>query len=68
MTQPRRTSALEAATQAAVGIPIGLAVSFGVALLGLSAAATAALITGAMFVVSTARGYLIRRGFERGRR
>ncbi len=63
--QPRRTSLLEAATQAVVGVPLGLAVSYGVALLGLSPAFSAALITGLMFVVSTARGFWIRRAYER---
>lgn len=67
MGQPRRASVLEAATQAAVGLPIGFAVSFAVVLLGLSAAMTAALVTGLMFLVSTVRGYVIRRGFERRR-
>jgi hypothetical protein len=63
--QSPRTSLIEAATQSAVGLPIGLIVSFSVAMLGLSAVATAALITGSMFVVSTARGYIVRRRFDR---
>jgi hypothetical protein len=65
MRQSHLTSLLEAATQAGIGLPIGLLVSFCVAWLGLSAAATAALIAGLMFVFSTARGYVIRRRFER---
>jgi hypothetical protein len=65
MRQSHLTSLLEAATQAGIGLPIGLLVSFCVAALGLSAAATAVVITGLMFVFSTARGYVIRRRFER---
>lgn len=65
MTQHRRTSFLEAATQAAVGLPIGFAVTFAVGLMGLPAAASASLITGLMFLASTVRGYVIRRRFER---
>ena len=63
--QPRRTSLLEAAANAAVGLPIGLVVSYGVALLDLSPAVSAALITGLMYVASVARGYWIRRRFAR---
>jgi hypothetical protein len=67
MTQQRRHAALEAATQAAVGIPIGFVVTFGVELLHLPPAISAALITGLMFLLSTLRGYLIRRRFDRRR-
>ncbi len=62
--QSRRLSAIEAAAQAIVGVPIGFAVSFTVSLLGLSAVMAAASITGTMFLVSTLRGYLIRRCLE----
>jgi hypothetical protein len=65
--QPPRTSLKESATQAVVGIPIGLVVSYGVALLHLPPAISAWLITGLMFVASTIRGYIIRRRFERRR-
>lgn len=65
MTQHPRTSLIEAATQAAVGIPIGFAVTFAVGLMGLPAAVSASLITLSMFLLSTVRGYLIRRRFER---
>lgn len=67
MTQRPYVSLIEAATQSLVGLPIGFVVSFAVGLLGLSAAASAALITGTMFLASTLRGYLIRRGFQRWR-
>jgi hypothetical protein len=60
-----RTSFKEAAMQAAVGIPIGLVVSYGVALLHLPPALSAWLITGLMFIASAIRGYLIRRKFDR---
>jgi uncharacterized membrane protein AbrB (regulator of aidB expression) len=63
--QTPRASALEAAMQAAVGVPIGFSVCFAVGKLGLSPTLSAALITVVMFLVSTARGYLIRRGFDR---
>ena len=63
--QHPHASLLEAATQAAVGVPIGFAVTFAVGLMGLSAAAAAALITLSMFMLSTVRGYLIRRRFDR---
>jgi hypothetical protein len=63
-SQAPRTSLLEAATQAAVGLPIGFGVVTAVSLLGLSPAASGALSAGAMFVVSTARGFWIRRRFE----
>jgi hypothetical protein len=63
--QSRRLAAIEAATQAAVGLPIGYAVCFAVGLIGLSAAASASIITLSMFLVSTIRGYLIRRKFDR---
>jgi hypothetical protein len=65
MTQHRRASLREAATQATVGLPVEFAVSFGIGLLGLSPAAAAALITLAMYAISILRGYLIRRRFER---
>jgi hypothetical protein len=63
--QPARTSAIEAATQAAVGIPVGLVVVYCIALLKLPPAITSALTVGVMFLVSTLRGYLIRRRFDR---
>jgi hypothetical protein len=66
MTQHPRASFMEAATQAAVGVPIGFAVTFAIGLMGMSAA-SAALITLSMFVASTARGYVIRRRFDRER-
>ncbi len=62
--QPRCTSLVEAATQASVGLPIGFAVSYAVSMLGLPPAVAAGLITGLMFALSVARGYLIRRRFE----
>lgn len=65
--QPRRTSLIEAATQASVGLPLGFAVSYAVSMLSLPPAVTAGLITGLMFAVSVARGYWIRRRFERRR-
>jgi hypothetical protein len=65
MSQHPRTSLIEAATQATVGIPIGFSVAFAVGLLQLPAAPAAAMITGLMFVASTARGYVIRRRFDR---
>ena len=69
IAQSRRTSLLEAATQASVGLPIGLVVSYTVAWFRLPPAVSAALITGLMFALSVARGYWIRRRFERaGRR
>jgi hypothetical protein len=64
-TQPNHLSAIEAATQAAVGLPVGWAVCFSVELLGLSAAASAALITIIMFLFSTIRGYIVRRSFDK---
>jgi len=64
MSQQRFTSLVEAAMQAAVGLPIGLGVSVIVASMGLSAALTGALISSLMFIASTLRGYLIRRRFE----
>jgi hypothetical protein len=57
------TSLKEAALQAAVGLPIGLIISYGIALLHLPPAISAWLITGLMFLASTARGYVIRRRF-----
>jgi hypothetical protein len=63
--QPRRTSLLEAATQACVGLPLGFAVSYAVSMLRLPPAASAAAITGLMFAVSVARGFWIRRAYER---
>lgn len=63
--QPPRTSLLEAATQAAVGLPIGFMVVYAVSLLDLSPAANGAASAGCMFVISTARGYAVRRRFER---
>jgi hypothetical protein len=65
--QLRRTSLIEAATQACVGLPLGFVVSYAVSMLRLPPAATAVLITGLMFAVSVARGYLVRRGFEKRR-
>lgn len=65
MTQSPRTSLLDAATQAAVGLPLGFVVVYAVSWLRLSPAATAVLTTGLMFVVSTARGYVVRRRFDR---
>lgn len=67
MTQRPRASLMEAATQAAVGLPMGLVVVYGVALLKLPPSITAVLTTGLMFLVSTLRGYVIRRRFERER-
>jgi hypothetical protein len=64
-SQSPRTSLLEAATQAAVGLPIGLVVSYAVSWFRLSPAISAALITGLMFVASTARGFWIRRRFAK---
>jgi hypothetical protein len=63
--QPRRTSLVEAATQASVGLPLGFIVSYAVSMLCLPPAVTAALITGLMFALSVARGYWIRRAYER---
>jgi hypothetical protein len=63
--QSPRTSLLEAATQSLVGLPLGFAVVTAVSLLGLSPAAAGALSAGLMFVVSTARGYAIRRRFAK---
>ena len=63
--QSRRTSLLEAATQSLVGLPLGFAVVTAVSLLRLSPAAAGALSAGLMFVVSTARGYVIRRRFAK---
>jgi hypothetical protein len=65
--QPRRTSLIEAVTQASVGLPIGLVASYVVAWFRLPPAITAVLITGLMFAASVARGYLVRRSFERRR-
>ena len=65
MNERPRTSLIEAATQATVGLPIGFAVSFVVALLRLPPATSAALITGLMYLCSILRGYVIRRRFER---
>jgi hypothetical protein len=65
MIQPRRTSLIEAVTQAAVGLPLGFLVSYGVSLFHLPPEITAALITSQMFAASVARGYVIRRRFER---
>jgi hypothetical protein len=65
--QLRSTSAIEAATQAAIGSIIGWIVCFAVGLLDLSAAAAATLIVCLMFVLSVLRGYVIRRLYE-GRR
>ena len=64
-TQSPRTSLLEAATQSLVGLPLGWAVSYAVVSFRLSPAISAMLITGLMFVVSTARGFWIRRAYER---
>lgn len=63
--QHPRTSAIESATQAVVGVLIGFSVSFVVISLHLSTALSAWLITAIMFFVSILRGYLIRRWFER---
>jgi hypothetical protein len=68
VSQSRRTSLIEAATQAAVGLPIGFLVAYGISALRLPAGPSAALITGLMFAVSVLRGYLIRRQFIRGPR
>jgi hypothetical protein len=65
VNQSPRTSLLEAATQSLVGLPLGFAVVTAVSLLRLSPAATGALSGGLMFVVSTARGYAIRRRFAK---
>jgi hypothetical protein len=63
--QTPRTSLKEAAMQSVVGIPIGLVVSYSVALLHLPPAMSAWLITGLMFLASTVRGFIIRRKFDR---
>jgi asparagine N-glycosylation enzyme membrane subunit Stt3 len=65
MTQHSRASLVEAATQAAVGV--GYAVVFGVECLHLPTAWSAAVITVSMFLLSTLRGYVIRRRFDRER-
>lgn len=65
MRQHPRTSLIEAATQATVGIPIGFGVKFGVEQIHLAPAWSAATITMLMFLLSTLRGFLIRRRFER---
>jgi hypothetical protein len=68
MTRQRpSTSLLEAATQAAVSLPIGFVVVFGVERMQLGPMASAATITLAMFLLSVLRGYVIRRRFERRR-
>jgi hypothetical protein len=61
--QHPRISALEAVTQSAVGILLGLAVT--TAFLGSGKLGVGAEITAAMFIVSSARGYVIRRLFDR---
>jgi Flp pilus assembly protein TadB len=63
--QPRRSSAIEAATQALIGLPIGFGVTFTVEQLHLPPAWSAASITTLMFLLSALRGYLIRRRFDR---
>jgi hypothetical protein len=65
MTQTRRASLLEAVTQSAVALPIGFAVAFVVGFMGLDPLVQAFTIAATMFVVSTVRGYLVRRRFER---
>jgi hypothetical protein len=65
MNQTRRSSLLESFTQASVGIPIGFTVSFLVGWLRLNPFLQACAIVFAMWIISTIRGYLIRRRFER---
>lgn len=64
MTQSRRTSFIEATTQATVALPIGFIVSFAVGILHLSPTISAVLITGLMYIFSVARCYLVRRHFD----
>ena len=64
MMQPRRHSLIEAVTNAGIGCALGFPVAWGVASLGMSPIATGLATTGCMAVVSTARGYWIRRKFE----
>lgn len=63
--QTRRQSLLEAATQAAVGVPIGFSVVFFVGFLDLNPFWLALSTSCVMFLVSSIRGYVIRRRFER---
>jgi uncharacterized membrane protein YfcA len=60
-----RMSLLEAATQAAIGVPIGFCVVYGVSRFGMSPAATAVTTSSVMFLINTSRGYFVRRGFNR---
>jgi hypothetical protein len=63
--QPRRSSAIEAAVQAMVGLPIGFIVTYAVEPLHMPPTYSAATITLAMFLISPIRGYAIGRRFER---
>jgi hypothetical protein len=59
-----RISLLEAATQAAIGVPIGFCVVYGISHLGMSPGATAVTTSSLMFVINTSRGYFVRRTFN----